>query len=431
MRTNRKKSIYIALIIILMIISIGYALIFTDLKMDGILGINSNKWDVYWDSIQVTAGSKTPTTAATINANDNTKVSFNVYLENPGDFYEFTLDAVNNGTMDAVVEDVDLRVNDNPISTLPNYIRYTVTYADGTPIVKNDSLAKKSGSTPTTKKYKVRVEFRSDINGSDLENSQPLNLHFVYDVTYIQAGTMPKSPWVLPEGKTAATLSVGDEICVREQCFNFVKYDGTDIVMLAKWNLKVGLDIHYSLDPSHKLFTSTDSGYGLQGEYIVGNLYYGNPDIDSGMVPFSYLNYWNTNSTDIYDPINYAGEPEYDEYLTVTNPNYSVAYYVEQYKARLVNDYHVSIKEARLLTYDEAVDPSIGCSAQGSCPTTGDSAFITNTAFWLGTSRYSSSVWWINDRGLSSPNYSPDYDSYSEDHWFGVRPVIVITQSSL
>ena len=54
------------------------------------------------------------------------------------------------------------------------YVNYTVTYSDGTAIASGDKLA--SGST---KDVKVRIEYKTDVEASDLPDSnQTLNLVF-------------------------------------------------------------------------------------------------------------------------------------------------------------------------------------------------------------------------------------------------------------
>ena len=101
---NRKKrnKIYLYLLVILGL-TVGFALLSTTLNINGTAGIKKNTWDIHWDknSIQVTENSvqaETPTVTE-----DGQKVSYEVTLELPGDFYEFTIDAVNAGTIDGMV----------------------------------------------------------------------------------------------------------------------------------------------------------------------------------------------------------------------------------------------------------------------------------------------------------------------------------------
>ncbi|MBR4618928.1 MAG: hypothetical protein IKO49_06450, partial [Bacilli bacterium] len=148
---------------------------------------------------QIKSGSVTGenvTTAPTTTGTTTTEVTYAVILPEPGDFYEFTVDAVNAGTIDAMIAEngvSNIAYTDSTyetVATLPKVLKYTVTYADGSAIEDYHLLAKKSGSTPTTEKYKVRVEYRNDdeINISDLEEvTADTTYYFKFSVKYVQA----------------------------------------------------------------------------------------------------------------------------------------------------------------------------------------------------------------------------------------------------
>ena len=104
MKKNKKRNRIMLLLILLLGITVGFAALATTLKINGNASITKNNWSVYWDedSIAVTQGSKGDTMPGVVNGEDgsvNTKVNWNVNLEVPGDFYEFTIDATNNGTI--------------------------------------------------------------------------------------------------------------------------------------------------------------------------------------------------------------------------------------------------------------------------------------------------------------------------------------------
>ena len=173
------------LFIILLLVSIGYAALSTTLKINGTAKIAKNTWSIYWDrdTISKTSGSKGNTTPTVTDGDDgsvNTKLNWSVNFELPGEFYEFTIDAVNDGTIDAMVSDIKSTLPNN----LPSYIKYSVTYADGVPIAKNQKFDKKSSH-----KYKVRVDFLDTITPEELnlipEGGNSYN--FEYMVTYSQA----------------------------------------------------------------------------------------------------------------------------------------------------------------------------------------------------------------------------------------------------
>ena len=103
---RKNKSIYIVLIVIALIgITIGYAVINTTLNINGKSSISKNTWDVYFDNVVVKDGSVEAVKIPTVT--DKTTVDFEVALNLPGDFYEFTVDVVNAGSIDAMIESIE------------------------------------------------------------------------------------------------------------------------------------------------------------------------------------------------------------------------------------------------------------------------------------------------------------------------------------
>lgn len=421
LRYNRKK-VFLGLFLFLCLIGItvGYAFITTTLKIEGTATVKDAKWDIHFDNFQSMQGSVSPTSAPVI---DDTSVEFSAKLDNPSDFYGFTIDVVNEGTINASISDISITPDFSNIA----YMDATMVYSNDTVVQVGDILA--AGKTKT---IKVVLEYKDGID----ENLYPSTnqLHDVtIDIDYGQyMGALP-SVWELPQGKTPTTLAVGDEICLKEtlgiagQCFNFIKYDGDDVVMLAKYNLNVGNNIQpgtvgvqnsLAIGYNSDLSTIVDGSFPSTVKFSVSsddNAYYGYWWDSSATNGINAL-YGDDYPADVYDKINYNGTP--------TDANYSVVYYVEQYKTILTTA-GATIKDARLLTLAEATDESIGCNLNAqTCPTTGATSFIANTAFWLGTSTGREYI-------LTFQNNSFKRDTFTAYGRLGVRPVIVITKSDL
>ena len=97
MRRKNTQMTTNILIVSLLLIGVVYALLQTNLQINGIAKILHNTWDVHFDHISVNSDSVSINTtdyedasAAIIDPEDDCKVSFNVLLSSPGDFYEFT-----------------------------------------------------------------------------------------------------------------------------------------------------------------------------------------------------------------------------------------------------------------------------------------------------------------------------------------------------
>lgn len=133
------RNLLLALLMFLVItMSVGYAVLNNRLTVSGTATIADAKWDVKIISIEETSKSisgteQTPTTGVgeqigTTSASvitGSTTASFNVQLNAPGDYAEFTVTVKNLGTISATLDALEL-VQDST----PTEITYTVTPAN-------------------------------------------------------------------------------------------------------------------------------------------------------------------------------------------------------------------------------------------------------------------------------------------------------------
>ena len=183
MKRNRRKNMYLFLFMLVCSLGIGYAFLRTELQINGTADFLDARWDIHFNNVVVNPNSvelSTGNTAATISTS-TTEVTYAVTLKEPGDFYEFTVDAVNAGSMDAMIDTISSKMGGVEITTLPAYMEYFVTYSDGIELAPNQYL--KAGETET---YKVHIGFKKDISASDL-TGQVENKTLSFSVTYVQA----------------------------------------------------------------------------------------------------------------------------------------------------------------------------------------------------------------------------------------------------
>lgn len=155
LRYNRRK-VFLGLFLFLSLlgITVGYALITTKLTIDGVATVKDAKWDVHFTNFQAMSGSVAPVTNPTIT---NTDVTFSAKLDEPGDFYGFTIDVTNQGTINADIGSFTL----TPDFSAIDYIDATVAYNNGNPIETGDVLA-----AGQTKKIKVLLKYKEGIDES-------------------------------------------------------------------------------------------------------------------------------------------------------------------------------------------------------------------------------------------------------------------------
>ena len=187
-----RKSPFLIILLLFFIVGIGYAALSANLKINGSSGVKSGKWIIYFDRIQNESGVVSTDTKIT---NNKTQVDFNITLTKPGDYYEFDVDTVNDGTIDAMIESTEFGEVD---SSVKDVVTFDVTYKDGTKIKKCDILAKNSRKTIT-----VKVHYKQDITEEELiTNQKELNLNF--KINYVQNTTCENKPTLIvdPNGGT-------------------------------------------------------------------------------------------------------------------------------------------------------------------------------------------------------------------------------------
>ena len=185
MRTNRKKTIHLSLLILLLLLGIGYAALRTTLKINGVVDVDKVTWDVHFENVQITQGSVQANPAPTTDETTTTEMTYTIDFTKPGDFYEFTVDIVNDGTIDAMINLLDNKSYSSNGTTeinLPNYLTSTTTYSDGFLIKQNHLLERQ-----TREKIKVRIEFKKDIQPSDLPSDGDTTIVFKFISKYKQA----------------------------------------------------------------------------------------------------------------------------------------------------------------------------------------------------------------------------------------------------
>lgn len=174
-REQKIRNIILFTLFSLVFIGVGYAIISTNLQMNGSMTLNKITWDVHFENCEelynnTVTGTKTLT-------NNNTTLTYNVNLNKPGDIFEFTIDVVNNGNIDAMLSNIG---NNGLTAAQQEVMDYSVKYLDGsTPTVK-DSL--KIGEVET---FVISVKTKADITNSQL-NATDTNLTLTFSPTYAQ-----------------------------------------------------------------------------------------------------------------------------------------------------------------------------------------------------------------------------------------------------
>ena len=100
MRRNRNKIIVVLLILL---ISIGFAFLSSNLSIIGNTLVSKQTWDIHFESPTKVGGN---VDATSLELTNSTTVDFSADLLKPKDSYEFSVDVVNNGSIDAMISSI-------------------------------------------------------------------------------------------------------------------------------------------------------------------------------------------------------------------------------------------------------------------------------------------------------------------------------------
>lgn len=98
----------ILLVVVVLIMSVGYAGFSRELKINGNATVGASSWNVKFLKDTYSESPSSVTVAEDDLTISETSMSYKITLAEPGDFYEFTINAENAGTFDAVLKSITL-----------------------------------------------------------------------------------------------------------------------------------------------------------------------------------------------------------------------------------------------------------------------------------------------------------------------------------
>ena len=160
--------------ILVVFIGIGFAYLTANLNINGIGSFGSQSWDIHFENVVVDNTSYNPVTPTV--SNDDLTITFASGLRIPGDYYKFNVDIVNDGSLDAMLDAINVTANGD----FSDYIDYTITYQSGESLAQYDLLPANSTQTVTVN------FFYKDINVEDLPTEE-IELSFTLEFNYLMA----------------------------------------------------------------------------------------------------------------------------------------------------------------------------------------------------------------------------------------------------
>ena len=258
-----RKILYMILCLVLIFVfslTLVYAALSTTLNIIGIAQINNASWDIHLENVVVNPYS----VSIDPKIIDNDKITFTADLTTPGEFYKFTVDIVNSGSIDAMVESI---IKSPELTTdQKKYLKYEVEYVGGASI--NETQLIKSGEKKT---ISVFVSYRNDIPISDLPTNE-INLNLEIRLVYVQAN------------------SLGTEVLDNSSKYNitYVGFDDTDYLIQTEENNNLVIKFH---NVFNEIKIKSGDNYLSEDDYLFDgdNLTIYNPSSDLTIINLDYI----------------------------------------------------------------------------------------------------------------------------------------------
>lgn len=198
---NIKVLSLAALIVAVLGLTVAFAALSQQLTINGSAKVDAATWDIHFANLQNTVGAEYVTQAPAIGnpteGTANTVIGdYQVTFTKPGQAVEFTFDVVNTGSIDAILSDITPETL-QPTCTgtgtnaaadaalVCSGLTYTLTYADGTPLTKNNETTGVLTKNGGTKSMKLRLAYNIDVNTSLTINDVTIR-DLGISLTYVQ-----------------------------------------------------------------------------------------------------------------------------------------------------------------------------------------------------------------------------------------------------
>ncbi len=365
-----KALVIVVLLVVIAGLTVAFAALSATLNINGTAYLDAAKWGIKFENLSspTKIGSATTTGTAKIEETKSAEITgINVGLSTPGDKVTYTVDLVNEGTINAKIDNIEKTVL---TSEQQKYLTFKVTDKSGNEVSEGDIL-----SAGETRNLTITIEFIKDLSKEDLSTSTS-TISLSYKLNFVQTDEATTSK----NSNVDKTYAVGDEFCLGEECFYTIKDNGTTVDALAKQNV------------------NTESN---------------RQDANANTLAFAETSYWKDSSGKLLSKYG-TSYP-----VNVFDSNSNLYEPVQNYKTYLKNTLGKTSVDARLITYDELI--GLGCdgSSCNSAP-----SWVYNTEYWTASANNNYYVHIVSSHGYFDYGFVNSGNS-------GLRPVITISKSDI
>ena len=443
MKRNRKKfkrksnvKLYLIIVFSLsLFIGLGYSYLQTALGINGLTKVSKNSWDVHFENL------KAPNNNTTLDGTTSVKSTITL---NPGDVYYYTVDVVNNGTIDAKVGSISPITIESAYRNILEVDANYVNPANGEVLSQNDVLR---AGTKERIKFKVRYKSEDELAGNVTGTTLTLKL----TINYVQADENVTEVNHTSPALCVKASKLHTEECSRSSggCYSSGYYvGGSKNTTTITYGTNTGsLTTGYALDCDVNFNGEIDvdeNGNSTERFYYVG-------DKDGSTSDYATLIYYKNINNGEYNSNDNSFGPSNNLLSKLPDNNWDNPKLIKNMTRQIYNElglatttggdlpnFNYKDKSARLITYNEIKTATSGSDVTATDALSNYNFLLENTDYSKETCTDNCNYWtetplsssnkavWIVD-GTASNLITIDGGTTT----IGVRPVIEVLKTNI
>ncbi len=456
-----KALVVVVLLIVVAGLTVAFAALSATLNINGTAYLDAAKWGIKFENLSEPEKTGDATTTGTAKIEESKSAEINgidVSLSTPGDKVVYTVDLVNEGTINAKIDKIE---KTELTSEQQKYLTFKVTDKDGKEVSEGDIL-----SAGETKKLTITIEFIKDLTKEDLPTSTS-TISLSYKLNFVQTdekvtSTGQSSSSACTSFEKKDKYDVGDVISVcnsttgKSEDFYVISDLGAEHVLaMAKYPLLYGYNKYLTVisdypytSESYKLISTDTENYGLQSSELT---YDAMTNVSDSVMEYitkycmdsdgNFTNAGTKECTDVYFARAGVKFAEGTYFNDIANKNTfndkgfnsgtydssgntyehtNVYTYSKEYQNYLVS---LGMSSAIVSIPDMTQMQALGCTGNGTgfCPST--------VPTWV-----TSYIYWINYCSSNMCYYTIDGEQSTgtiEDSYYPFRPIVSFKRSEL
>ena len=402
MEKERNIKILIISILFMLIagLTVAFAALSTTLNINGTAYLDAAKWGIKFEDLSEPAAWGTASIIGTAKIEENKSAEINginVSLSTPGDQVRYSVNLVNEGTINAKIDKIE---KPELTEEQQRYLSFKVIDVDTLSEVKENDVLKAG----ETKQLLIQIMFIDDITKDDLPTTTS-TISLSYKLNFVQINDLSIA---CTQFEKKDTYSVGDEISLcnsktgKSEDFYVMRDNGDTVEAFAKYNVDTTSNLQGGSSTRFKFANNDESN--KKSDCTSMTCYYG---------------YWTDNTSD-HNLLSKYGT-SYPVYVFDSNSNlYSP---LNNYETYLKSTLGKSSVTTKLITYEDLID--LGCNS--------DDNTCESAPNWLFSSKYWTGSAYDENRLLDITSSNKISYTYFNNPKVacGLRPVITIKKSEI